>query len=385
MIKKAAHERFFRSERPAAVLKHAILQQYVVPFVSKTGSTSTDGRVVYVDGYAGRGRSEDGVDGSPALIAAAARTVSEYRRLECHFVEKDKSNHTALRAMLQAEADDLVWETYEGTVEQHLDALLRVADGVPLFMFLDPFGFAISFDDVVNKIYGRPWHQYSPGTEVLLNFSANAVRRTAGILDSTKDNPAAPKQMAALDRMCGGGWWREIWRDREDNEDFVNKVAARYLHEINEAVGCAGVTLDVRNREDLAPVYHLVFLTRHMDGIYKFADASSLAQAKWRRAVFDETTDFDDDGGMFDADAMFADQEAALARRWHRRLRRNVEGLLDKHERFSIGKHFFEVYDGVLGEAREKHLRAVLAELHTERKTSSDKKGELVKKVVVRA
>lgn len=51
---------FFRSKRAAAVLKHAILGKYVVPFAAKTGSTSTGKRVVIVDGYAGAGRYEDG-------------------------------------------------------------------------------------------------------------------------------------------------------------------------------------------------------------------------------------------------------------------------------------------------------------------------------------
>ena len=43
---------FFVSKKAAAVLKHEILRQYVVPFVSKVGSYATASRVVYLDGYA---------------------------------------------------------------------------------------------------------------------------------------------------------------------------------------------------------------------------------------------------------------------------------------------------------------------------------------------
>ena len=35
---------FFKSKRAAAVLKHAILAKYVVPFAAKTGSTSAGKR-----------------------------------------------------------------------------------------------------------------------------------------------------------------------------------------------------------------------------------------------------------------------------------------------------------------------------------------------------
>lgn len=44
---------FFVSKKAAAVLKHEILRQYVVPFVSKVGRNATGSRVVYLDGYAG--------------------------------------------------------------------------------------------------------------------------------------------------------------------------------------------------------------------------------------------------------------------------------------------------------------------------------------------
>lgn len=63
---------FFVSKKAAAVLKHALLDKYVVPFASKTGKHAPDGRVVYLDGYAGPGRYDDGTPGSPALILESA-------------------------------------------------------------------------------------------------------------------------------------------------------------------------------------------------------------------------------------------------------------------------------------------------------------------------
>jgi hypothetical protein len=62
-------ERFFESKRAAAVFKHAILSGYVVPFASKTGSSSAGNRVVIVDGYAGAGRYDVNIQ-APGLGVA---------------------------------------------------------------------------------------------------------------------------------------------------------------------------------------------------------------------------------------------------------------------------------------------------------------------------
>jgi hypothetical protein len=48
------------------------LKRYLPLFAGKTGSTSTKRSVVYLDGYAGRGRYENGAPGSAELILKVA-------------------------------------------------------------------------------------------------------------------------------------------------------------------------------------------------------------------------------------------------------------------------------------------------------------------------
>lgn len=50
--------------KATSVFKHEILQQYVPPYVAKVGSTASGNRVMLVDGFAGRGRFDDGTVGS---------------------------------------------------------------------------------------------------------------------------------------------------------------------------------------------------------------------------------------------------------------------------------------------------------------------------------
>lgn len=380
-------KQFFRSKRAAAVFKHAILASYVVPFASKTGSTSPGHRVVIVDGYAGAGRYDSGEPGSPALIAAAAGNLPRVN-IECLFVEKNRRTFKRLREVLNEEDSGRVrWEAWQGNVEQHLDELLQRADGVPLFLFLDPFGLGLPFDVVASLFTQRPRGRFAPATEVLFRFDAGAIRRIRGVLNG-KDSPTRAKQVAALDRAAGGTWWRDEDPGIESAQ-YVNWFMIRLLRKINAVTGCSGWIADVKQREGLQPAYYLVFLTRHRDGMEYFGEALSLAEAKWRRAVFDLAAEDAAAHGQLllpYLDEFFDDEEKLLTERWYARLEGNVRALLARHDSFIVRDRFNDVFDGVLGMARKTHLREALNRLHAAGLTSSDGKGkDLYGKRVVRA
>jgi hypothetical protein len=106
---------FFVSKKAAAVLKHAVLEQYLVPFAAKVGRFARDNRVVYIDGYAGPGRYEDKTEGSPALVIKQADTVASYRTLECLFVERRRSDFARLQELVQeAQATGINCDAYRG-------------------------------------------------------------------------------------------------------------------------------------------------------------------------------------------------------------------------------------------------------------------------------
>jgi three-Cys-motif partner protein len=380
-------ERFFTSRGAAAAFKHAILG-YITPFAAKTGSTSAGNRVVIIDGYAGAGRYDNGQPGSPSLIAAAARGLRN-RSLEGFFVEKDPQTFERLRAVL-AEEDhgEFKWKAWQGTVEQHLDELLEQAAGVPLFVFLDPFGLGLPFDVIAGIFTQRQAGRFAPATEVLFRFDADAIRRIRGVLGA-EDYPARAGQISALDRAAGGTWWRDENDLSMDNAAFADWFMWRLLKEFSARANCWGWVTPVRQRQGQQPAYYLAFLTRHSDGLEVFAEIMSLANEKWRRTVFEEAAEDAHARGqlLLDyADDFLKDEEALLAEQWRARLEDNVRSLLASHESFVVRERLGEVFAGVLGQARQKHLREALKRLHGAGVTSSDSKGaDLYGKRVVRA
>ncbi|MEU6340664.1 three-Cys-motif partner protein TcmP [Streptomyces sp. NPDC046977] len=366
---------FFVSKKAAAVLKHAILKQYVVPFASKVGRYSPGGRVVYVDGYAGPGRYEDGTPGSPSLILNSAARIADFRQLDCFFIERGRKSYRSLSTLVEeARGQGLSAYALRGRVEKHLDEVLDRAQGAPLFAFLDPFGLGLSFDALTKHLFGsRGWATGRLATEVLLNFNANAVRRIGGLLTSPKDTPSKPATLQAMDVACGGPWWRDEYRTSRDPAEAVERIADGFASRVGKAVGAGYWTIEVRNRAHHQIAYHLVHFSRHRDGLWLFGEAASLAQVEWRRACLPPRNE----DMLFDAADTFDEEEAERAKRWVNRIRQNIEDLQKQLGVFSIGDRQAEVLAGVLGEAREKHIRAAVKDLYKEGKTGCKGVGDV--------
>jgi three-Cys-motif partner protein len=203
---------FFASKKAAAVFKHGILSRYPAVFAAKTGKLAIGGRVVFLDGYAGRGEYDDGQPGSPLLLSKCADFVSGFRNVEGFFVEQDPNNYANLVRVLDEKGGSTKRQVRKGSLDEHLPEALRVASGFPLFAFIDPFGPAIDFMSIKTQLLARPaW----PPTEVLLHFSVLSVARMGSAVHKARERhgelPEKDRKIAdKLDRFLGGEWWQDL-------------------------------------------------------------------------------------------------------------------------------------------------------------------------------
>ncbi|MGH3513623.1 MAG: three-Cys-motif partner protein TcmP [Pseudonocardiaceae bacterium] len=371
---------FHKTKKSAAVLKHAIIDQYATPFASKTGSTSLDHRVAFIDGYAGPGRYEDGEEGSGAMLLRKAKEMDHFpRQIECHFVEEDPKTLAQLREVAAAEGADAIYTIHEGDISAHLPELLESAKGIPLFTYLDPCGLIIPLDDVAT-IFDRPSGYGTPATEVLINLTAH-LRRFGGILNSA--NPVEGS-LKCIDTVCGGDWWRDAWLEKcpaknasEDEKMAAEEaVVAGYAEKLRERAGGAGTwIIDVRPRVGLKPVYYLVFATRHIDGMLAFGESASLGLQAWRKYHAKVAAH----GTLFGVDDIWEKDwkaaEAVLKAQWIDTIADRLATELAKGEAFRIIDRPGEVLGDLVGVARGLHLRAAIKKVLAEKKTTTDPKG----------
>lgn len=371
-----AADKFFEEIQPAAVLKHELLKRYLPVFVWKLGSTSRDGKVCYVDGYAGPGVYKDGSPGSPALAVNAARMIAESKsgdRLVGYFVEEKPANAQALRDYFASESID--WQVFEGDVHDRLPDVMQQVDGYrPLFAFLDPFGLGIPLDMLGQVVLNRKATAPNgtligaAATEVLLNFSFSGLRRAAGWVEGKggKDGPTPrylktqATMVGKVDAAMGGTWWQPIWLSGD--EDRERQILRGYLAELRKR-GWQWWSIDVADSWQGPPAYNLILLTKHQEGVWHLNEALSNALEPYQQACLAAS-------GELDLDPLTSHWPE-----WIDTIAANIETLLAQGQDVQIIYRVKDVLGDTLGLARERHIRAAVQRLYDEKKTPTNPKG----------
>lgn len=164
---------------PHTLAKHAILENYLKAWFPILASSQ--GRLVYYDGFAGPGRYSEGEDGSPIIALKVALTHRAKLKSELVFVfveqrsdRADHLEHTEIPA-LQLPPNfktDVVRMDFEGALSSTLDALdskgLTIA---PTFAFVDPFGIKGLPFSLIGRLLKRR------SCEVLITFMNETIQR----------------------------------------------------------------------------------------------------------------------------------------------------------------------------------------------------------------
>lgn len=272
-----SNEEFFRSQKPAAVLKHGLLRRYAVYFAGKAGSR-TGGRVAFVDGYAGPGRYDDGSAASPVLFAQAAEHTRTFERTAaCFFVEADPGHAVALKSEF-AGSDNVT--VIEGQFGDHAHEVIARAAGHATLVFVDPFSLGIDAG-----LLGEILALSSPEQpiDIIYHFSDSALARLAERVVQASDDERVEHLAAQIDGLLAGADWREEFLQKEDQRSFevAARLARTFAHEVAKASGARTITIDVRQRPGHLPIYSLCLFSKHSRAVWDFMDMAGGAHVDW--------------------------------------------------------------------------------------------------------
>ena len=242
---------------PHTARKHEILRRYFeawLPIMARW-----NGRVVYIDGFAGPGEYSTGEDGSPVVVLKAARdhTYPTKAELICLFVEDNPDRCRHLKAVLDELTPTLPsrikWRVVQGKFDEHLTKTFRIKVE-PTFVFVDPFGFSHTpFKTISNVLKNSR-------CEVLVNFMYEEVNRFLSVEKHADD----------YDELFGTPDWRTVikltdpdQRRRAIHDIYLSqlKIAAKYVHSF--------AMLNKGNSTD----YFLFFATNNLKGLEKMKEA----------------------------------------------------------------------------------------------------------------
>ena len=360
---------FFGQRNAQAVLKHGLLTRYAHYFAGRAGS-ATQGRVAFIDGYAGEGRYQDGSPGSPLLLASqATRAQMLGRDVKLAFVEREAGRRNELRASL-AEAGIEADQLLGGDLDEVIDGLLDRYTRRAVLVFVDPFGLAVDRSTLERVLRRRSPTQ---PIDVLYHFSLSTVARMgrAGVVEGLTSHHNAELLDAALGAI---GWRDDFERATAPNAptEAALFVARRFGESVRRATGLQSTGVSVRQRPGQLPKYLLMLFSANQKAHWDFADQASKAYVDWLyhcdREDYEANVRFREEQGLQE---LFASPEPSK-RDIDEQLRGDAATYLPDHlaEVLQIRGSLCpldaveDVYGEMLGRARVTHVRAALKHLH---------------------
>lgn len=252
-------ERFFEERGDQSAVKAQIVQKYfmawakiVLPATQKFG----DGKIAYIDLYAGPGRYKDGAASTPLLVLEKAiETPSVREALVALFNDMDQNTTKTL----QAEIDALPGiETLKykpkvncNPIDKDIEEYFANTRLIPSFTFLDPFGYKGLSLRLVNGVI-KDW-----GCDCVFFFNYNRI--SLGI-----SNPMVESHMAAL----FGKKRSALLKDRVEGAKPEQRELM-ILEELTQALKEMGGTfvLPFRFRNEIGRLtHHLIFVSKKFKG-----------------------------------------------------------------------------------------------------------------------
>lgn len=277
---------FFVEKKEWSKTKDKILGRYLVPYFQKVFALRKP--VCYVDCFAGKGKFDDGNDGSP--IIALKSLDSTFARskhnpiVSTYFIELNHGDS------LENNVEDYKHKPYQvdvikGRFEDNIDSILDKHDSDTIFLYIDPYGIK-ALD--VNKFNSFKKYE-SKSVELLINFNTwGFVREACRIYGATIDldedvfdylkeyDPSKITDAIELTNIVGGKFWISIIKDYKNGkinfneaEELITKKIAENFRKKYKYV----LNLPVISSEDATiPKYRLFHLTNHAEGCYLMAN-----------------------------------------------------------------------------------------------------------------
>ena len=252
--------------------KHKVLRAYLDAWLPIMGRWN--GRILFIDGFAGPGEYQGGEDGSPIIALKALaehRAKGQIAAEVCFmFIEQDPARAAHLERLVQARRPALpshceaqvITGAFDETMEEVLNQLdQQAARLAPCFVMIDPFGVRGTPMAVIRRILRNP------KCEAYVSLMYEWINR---FLET-------PEFAAHLDALFGTPEWRNASSidNPEDRKEFLYSLYERELR----GAGCRYV-IHFELYEGARLVYAIFFGTQDLTG------CDRMKQAIWKVVPF---------------------------------------------------------------------------------------------------
>lgn len=284
---------FFKEKNNWSVIKDKLLGCYLSPYFQKVLMTKKP--IYYVDCFAGKGKFEDGNNGSP-LIALQVREECLKRTIvsqkvgaiQSCFIE---SNH-ADELQKNIEKFDTIYgctNVISGKYEETILDCLSNKNDYNIFLYIDPYGIKALNFELFKRFKTLGFNTF----EMLINFNSFGFFRDAcRVMSVNYSNDEALNSLddlieyepttfdtnsqseILLNSIAGGDYWKDIVKDYNDGKFDGFKaeqiLSERYKRELKKYYSYV-LDLPIRLKAGQRPKYRMIHVCDHKDGCFLMA------------------------------------------------------------------------------------------------------------------
>lgn len=276
-----ATSKFFQKKQPWSEVKDKIVSGYLTPYSAKLLATKKPLKIV--DCFAGKGKFDDGKDGSPIMIAKVIKNILktenayQNKNIEAYFIEQ--KYHNKLKDNLQYYSQCKV---ISGSFEENILKILdkNNNENTNLFLYIDPYGIkSLSF-----QVFDKLKSMETISTEILMNFNSFGFLRE-GFRLLGKDIPTelsksnyetdGKNTIVRMDEIANGNYWQQIILDKNNGKLNMYEAEELFMREyINQlkSVYDYVVNIPIKEKRERLPKYRLIFGSNHHEGLFLMVD-----------------------------------------------------------------------------------------------------------------
>jgi len=279
---------FFKKKLAWSQVKDELLYAYLPQYFQKVLTTGHP--ILYVDCFAGKGRFDDGNDGSPRIalnIRKEKINVSHAKnpRIDMSFIDVNYASE--LKANTAEYAESTVIgdkQIISGRYEEVILPLLSSKRCVNVFLYIDPYGIEALDFELFDKALRCGHNTF----EMLINMNSfgflragcSALRVPCDGIDVSEMVEYAPSEFDSsadsvrnVNRIAGGDYLQDIVRwyqkEKDGDPDAGYKAEARLSHaykmRLREKFKYV-LDLPIKISASTHPKYRMIHVTNHQDG-----------------------------------------------------------------------------------------------------------------------
>ena len=284
---------FFKNKNEWSVIKDKLLGCYLTPYFQKVLHTGKP--IFYVDCFAGKGKFEDGNDGSPLIALriredCLSRTSIRIKKgsiqtcfIDMNYAEELNKNISGISPSYDTPT------VLSGKYEDNIENCLRDKKGFNVFLYIDPYGIKALDSAMFDKFKSFGFSTF----EMLINFNSFGFFRDAcrvmqvdykndmalqGLEELVEFDPttvdSSKQSELLLSSIAGGDYWKNIVIDYRDGKidgyQAEQRLSSEYKKRLKQRYSYV-LDMPIRLKASQRPKYRMIHVCDHEEGCFLMA------------------------------------------------------------------------------------------------------------------